>query len=67
MNFIKLTDVETHTPIYVNIETICAIYTYDEVEIIIKLKSGEGYWVLEQPEDILKMIENTINKNNNKH
>lgn len=67
MNFIKLTDVETHTPIYVNIETICAIYTYDEEEIIIKLKSGEGYRVLEQPEDILKMIENTINKNNNKH
>ncbi len=65
MKFIKLTDVETHTPIYVNIETICAIYTYDEVEIIIKLKSGEGYLVLEQPEDILKMIENTINQNNN--
>lgn len=67
MNFIKLTDSETQKPIYVNIETICAIYTFDEEEIIIKLKSGESYWVLEQPEEILKMIENTINKNNNKH
>lgn len=64
MNFIKLTDCETHTPIYVNIDTICAIYTYDEEEIIIKLKNGEGHWVLEQPEDILKMIENTLNNKN---
>ena len=66
MKFIKLTDCETHTPIYVNIETICAIYTYDEEEIIIKLKSGEGYWVLEQPEDILKMIENTLHESDKK-
>lgn len=66
MNFIKLTDCETHTPIYVNIETICAIYTYDEEEIIIKLKSGARYWVLEQPEEILKMIENTLHESNKK-
>ena len=64
MKFIELTDSETKTPIYVNIETICAIYTYDEEEIIIKLKNGEGHWVLEQPEEILKMIENTINNKN---
>lgn len=62
MKFIKLTDCETQTPIYVNIETICSIYTYDDVDIIIKLKSGESYWVSEQPEDILKMIENNLNK-----
>ena len=67
MNFIKLTFSKTKTPVYVNIETICAIYTFDDGDIIIKLKSGESYWVLEQPEDILKMIENTINKNNNNH
>lgn len=66
MKFIKLTDCETHTPIYVNIETICAIYTYDEEEIIIKLKSGEGYWVLEQPEEILKMIDNALHESNKK-
>lgn len=66
MNFIKLTDSETQTPIYVNIETICAIYTFDEEEIIIKLKSGESYWVLEQPEEILKMIDNALHESNKK-
>lgn len=66
MKFIELTDCETHTPIYVNIETICAIYTYDEEEIIIKLKSGEGYRVLEQPEEILKMIDNVLHESNKK-
>lgn len=67
MKFIKLTDSEIHTPIYVNIETICAVYTFDDGAVIIKLKSGESYWVLEQPKEILEMIENTLNKNNNKH
>ena len=66
MKFIELTDCETQTPIYVNIETICAIYTYDEEEIIIKLKSGEGYRVLEQPEEILKMIDNVLHESNKK-
>lgn len=64
MKFIKLTDSETQKPIYVNIETICAIYTFDEEEIIIKLKSGESYWVLEQPEEILKMIDNALHESN---
>ena len=61
MEFIELTDSELKTPIYVNIEAICATYTYRDGSKLIKLNNGEGYWVLEQPEDILKMIENTLN------
>ena len=60
MKFIELTDSETETPIYVNIETICAIYTYDDVDVTIKLKSGESYWVLEEPKKILELIEKIL-------
>ena len=67
MKFIELTDNETKTPIYVNIEAICATYSYHDGSTIIKLNNGGGYWVLEQPEEILEMIENTLNKNKNQH
>lgn len=60
MKFIELTDSETQKPIYVNIETICAIYRFDEEETIIKLKSREGYWVLEEPKKILELIEKIL-------
>ena len=60
MKFIELTDSETKTPIYVNIESICAIYTYDEEEITIRLKSGESFWVLEEPKKILELIEKIL-------
>ena len=67
MNFIELTDSEVKTPFYVNIEAICATYSYHDGSTLIKLNNGEGYWVLEQPEEILEMIENTLKKNNHKH
>lgn len=67
MKFIELTDSELKTPIYVNIESICATYSYCDGTTLIKLNNGTGYWVLEQPEEILEMIENTLNKNNHKH
>lgn len=60
MKFIELTDSETKTPIYVNIETICAIYTYDDGDVTIRLKSGESYWVLEEPKKILELIEKIL-------
>lgn len=70
MNFIKLTDSEDNTAIYVNIATICSILIYQDEDrpvTIVALDSGQRRWVLEKPEEILEMIENTINKNNNKH
>ena len=60
MKFIELTDSETKKSIYVNIETICAIYTFDDGEIIIKLISGESYWVLEEPKKILELIKKIL-------
>ena len=70
MNFIKLTDSEDNTTIYVNIATICSILIYQDEDrpvTIVALDIGQRRWVLEKPEEILEMIENTINKNNNKH
>lgn len=70
MNFIKLTDSEDNTTIYVNIATICSILIYQDEDrpvTIVALDNGQRRWVLEKPEEILEMIENTINKNNNKH
>lgn len=70
MNFIKLTDSEDNTAIYVNIATIRSILIYQDEDrpvTIVALDSGQRRWVLEKPEEILEMIENTINKNNNKH
>lgn len=64
MKFIKLTDSNTSTQIYVNIEAICAFYKFGDEYTIIQLKSDEGYWVLEQPEEILKMIDNALHGNN---
>ena len=67
MKFIKLTSYEFNTTIYVNIETICAVYA-DSIEgTIVRLSGGNSCWVSEEPEEILKMIENTLNKNNNKN
>lgn len=60
MKFIELTDSETKTPIYVNIESICAIYTYVDGDITIRLKSGESFWVLEEPKKILELIEKIL-------
>ena len=67
MNFVKLTDSNTSTLIYVNIEAIFAFYKFGDRGTTIELKSDESYRVSEEPEEILEMIENTINKNNNKH
>ena len=70
MNFIKLTDSEDNTTIYVNIATICSILIYQDEDrpvTIVALDNGQRRWVLEKPEEFLEMIENTINKNNNKH
>ena len=70
MNFIKLTDSEDNTTMYVNIAKICSILIYQDEDrpvTIVALDSGQRRWVLEKPEEILETIENTINKNNNKH
>lgn len=67
MNFIKLTSYEHNEPINVMIEAIRAVYTFHYGGTIVEAKSGDSYWVLEEPEKVREMIENTINKNNNKH
>ena len=70
MNFIKLTYSEDNTTIYVNIVTISSMITYqdeDTTATIVILNNGQRHWVLEKIEEILEMIENTLNKNNNKH
>lgn len=64
MKFIKLTDSNTSTQIYVNIEAICAFYKFCDEYTIISSKTDERYWVLEQPEEILKMIDNALHGNN---
>ena len=54
MNFIELTDSEFNTPIYVNIEMICA------------LNNGISYSILEKTEKVLEMIDNALHESNKK-
>lgn len=66
MNFIKLTDVEDCTEFFVNIESICAIYTSCFGGKIVELKSGGYHRVLEEPQEIMKMIDNALHESNKK-
>lgn len=67
MNFIKLTNHEFNTAIYVNVETICAVYA-DYIEgTVVKSNGGNSCWVSEEPEEVLEMIENILHESNNKH
>lgn len=51
MKFIELTDSDFNTPIYVNIEMICAFYVdYYDGYTTLKLNSGDSYSVLEKTE-----------------
>ena len=60
MIFIKLTDSEVNTTIHLNIASICAIYAYKYENTTIALNDGKSYWVLEEPEKVLEMIDNAI-------
>lgn len=66
MKFMKLTSYEFNITIYVNIETICAVYA-DSIEgTIVRLSGGDSCCVSEEPEDILEMIENILHESNKK-
>lgn len=64
MNFIKLTSYEHNEPINVMIETIRAVYTFHYGGTIVEAKSGDSYWVLEEPEKVREMIDNALHGNN---
>lgn len=66
MNFIELTDVEDCIAFYVNIESICAIYTSCFGSTIVELKSGGYHRVLEEPQEIMKMIDSALHESNKK-
>ncbi|RKW26504.1 MAG: hypothetical protein D8B48_08870 [Granulicatella sp.] len=60
MNFIELTFGESKTPIYINIEAVCAIYVDDDGDTLVKLNNNESYWVTEEPEKIIEKISHTL-------
>ena len=60
MNFIKLTSYEFNTAIYVNIETIYAVYLDYIGGTVVKSNCGGSCWVSEEPEEILEMIYNAL-------
>lgn len=63
MNFIKLTDIDDNTQFYVNIATICSMFTHqdeDTIFTIVTLNNGQRRWVLEKPEKIMEMIYNAL-------
>ena len=67
MNFIELTDSEFNTPIYVNIEMICAFYVeYYDGYTTLKLNNGISYSILEKTEKVLEMIDNALHESNKK-
>lgn len=66
MKFIELTFGESKTTIYINIEAVCAIYVDDYGCTLVKLKNNECYWVTEEPEEVLEMIENILHERNKK-
>ena len=66
MKFIELTSYEFNTTIYVNVETICAVYA-DSIEgTIVRLSGGNSCWVSEEPEEVLEMIDNALRESNKK-
>ena len=62
MNFIKLTDSELKTPVYVKIETICVIYPYNDRCTVVTLNNSRSYFVSEKPKKVLEMIDNKSKK-----
>lgn len=64
MKFIKLTSYEDNEPINVMIEAICAVYTFHYGGTIVETKSGDSYWVLEEPQKVREMIDNALHENN---
>ena len=64
MNFIELTFNESKTPIYINMEAVCAIYVDDDGDTLVKLKNNECYSVIEKPEKIMRTIELIVLTNN---
>lgn len=66
MKFIKLTNYEFNTAMYVNAETICAVYV-DYIEgTVVKSSGGGSCLVSEEPEEVLEMIENILHESNKK-
>ena len=65
MKFIELTSYEFNTTIYVNVETICAVYP-DYIEGTVVKSSGGSCLVSEGPEEVLEMIDNALRESNKK-
>lgn len=64
MKFIKLTNYEFNTAMYVNTETICAVYVDYIGGTVVKSNGGYSCWVSEEPEEVLEMIDNALHGNN---
>lgn len=66
MNFIKLTSYEFNTAMYVNAETICAVYVDYIGGTVVKSNGGYSCWVSEEPEKVLEMIDKALHESNKK-
>lgn len=66
MNFIKLTSYEFNTAMYVNAETICAVYVDYIGGTVVKSNGGYSCWVSEEPEEVLEMIDKALHESNKK-
>ena len=56
MTFIKLTASDDEEPIYINPETISAVYYYDEMNCtIVHVTSGDNFAVKDSPEAVTMM------------
>lgn len=64
MKFIKLTNYEFNTAMYVNAETICAVYVDYIGGTVVKSNGGYSCWVSEEPEEVLEMIDHALYGNN---
>lgn len=64
MNFIKLTSYEFNTAMYVNAETICAVYVDYIGGTVVKSNGGYSCWVSEEPEEVLEMIDKALHESN---
>lgn len=66
MKFIKLTSYEFNTAMYVNAETICAVYVDYIGGTVVKSNGGYSCWVSEEPEEVLEMIDKALHESNKK-
>jgi hypothetical protein len=56
MKFIKVTNQPTGTPVYLNVQTIQSVLTFNGVNYLKSTSSEQAGEIVETPEEVLRMM-----------